>query len=253
MREDLESEWHSRVASASDSRCGEQVLNIKATQQRTWANGPYWYGTSQAGTHTQSHTHSHARMQIYRHHRRVASHHSGRAKQKEHACLIHNLPFQHVRVLILRTVTPNPQALSPTHQDVGIQKEEMNKVGKEWVSTYSGEVKPTTFLISPSGLSVMEVQHSKLTRFLSWVYTCPFFPMNSVFPERVSFLTAHHPTSQDYAWLFHTDKHWREMMRRQRPGKSEREGERQGAREGLFWHWSICFHFGKKNGFGIQK
>lgn len=109
VREDLESEWHSRVSSASDSRCGEQVLNIKATQQRTWANGPYWYGTSQAGTHTQSHTHSHARMQIYRHHRRVASHHSGRAKQKEHACLIHNLPFQHVRVLILRTVTPNPQ------------------------------------------------------------------------------------------------------------------------------------------------
>lgn len=107
----------------------------------------------------------------------------------------------------------------------------MNKVGKEWVSTYSGEVKPTTFLISQSGLSVMEVQHSKLTRFLSWVYTCPFFPMNSVFPERVSFLTAHHPTSQDYAWLFHTDKHWREMMRRQRPGKSEREGERERGRE----------------------
>lgn len=41
----------------------------------------------------------------------------------------------------------------------------------------------------------MEVQHSKLILFLSWVYTCPFSPSISAFPKRVSVLTAHHPTS----------------------------------------------------------
>lgn len=60
------SEWHSNVSSASDSRWGEQVLNIKESQQRTWANGPYWYGTSQAGTDVHIHTPTHTCTRRYR-------------------------------------------------------------------------------------------------------------------------------------------------------------------------------------------
>lgn len=85
-------------------------------------------------------------------------------------------------------------------------KEEVNKACREWVSTYGGEVKPTTFLISQSGSSVMEVQHSKLILFLSWVYTWPFSASNFMFTERVSLLTAYHPNSYR---LFLSVPHWR--------------------------------------------
>lgn len=69
--EDSVSERHSSVSSASDSRCGEQVLNIKVTAENLgkWPlliwDIPGWE------THTHAHIHTRARMQIRRHHRKA--------------------------------------------------------------------------------------------------------------------------------------------------------------------------------------
>lgn len=69
--EDSVSERHSSVSSASDSRCGEQVLNIKVTAENLgkWPlliwDIPGWE------THTRAHIHTRARMQIRRHHRKA--------------------------------------------------------------------------------------------------------------------------------------------------------------------------------------
>lgn len=61
----------------------------------------------------------------------VASHHSGRAKQKEHACLIHSMFLFLYYALWLPT-----SMLYPSHnQEVGIkEKEDEHDVG--WVSIY---------------------------------------------------------------------------------------------------------------------
>lgn len=109
-------------------------------------------------------------------------------------------------------------------------KEEVNKACREWVSTYGGEVKPTTFLISQSGSSVMEVQHSKLILFLSWVYTWPFSASIPCSPNVSPFSQHTIQIPIGYSWVFHTDALYG-MMRRQRLGKSERYGGRQEERD----------------------
>lgn len=108
-------------------------------------------------------------------------------------------------VFLCYAVTLQPPPSIPHTPRSSESKEEMNKVGREWGSTYGGEVKPTTSLISQSWASVMEVQHSKLIPFLSWAYTCPFTPsilcsLNvSPFSQHVIQLPIVPP------WLFTTD------------------------------------------------
>lgn len=81
----------------------------------------------QTCTSTHPHTHAHADTETLR----VASDHSGRAKQKEHACLIHNPPFQHVPVPThCDPLLPPPHTHTHTCENRKF-KVEMNKAGRE--------------------------------------------------------------------------------------------------------------------------
>lgn len=121
------SEWHNSVSSASDSRFGEQVLNIKTTQHRTWANGPYWYGTSQAGTHI--HTHTHANIQTL-HKGRIPPQWQSKA---ERTCMFNSQPsISACSCSYSRHTTPNPHALSHTHRDVRVQRRWTWLAKNEW-------------------------------------------------------------------------------------------------------------------------
>lgn len=199
-------------------------------------------GNTHARTHT--HTCTHANTQTPQ--KSVASHHGGTAKQREHACLIHNLPFQHVRVLMLCTVTPNPHPLSPTHP-VGSQKKRWTRLAENERAHMGVRWSQQHFLFPTAVPSVMEVQHSKLILFLSRAYTCPFSPSIFVFPKRVSLFTAHHPTSRR---LCLTVRRWHALWGDD--GEAGRERERGGP-VGPVLTLICLFSFRKRNGFGKQK
>lgn len=150
-------------------------------------------GNTHARTHTCTHVHACKYADTTE---RVASHHSGTYGKAERTCMFNSQPsISACSCFYAAHRDPQPPPSIP-HTPSRKSKAEMNKVGGEWASTYGGEVKPTAFLISHSGPSVMEVQHSKLILFLSRAYTCPFSPSIFVFPKRVSLFTAHHPTSR---------------------------------------------------------
>lgn len=166
MGEDFESEWHSSVSPASDSRCGELVLNIKATQQRTWANGPYWYGTSQVGTHTETHRDAHTTAHVQAHRHWKGSVPARWQSKAERTRMFNSQPSISACSCSYYAPWPPQPPRSIPHKPRCRNWRRRDEQGWRRNSEHIwGWDKANN--ISRSGPSVMEVQHSKLIRFPS--------------------------------------------------------------------------------------
>lgn len=189
MGEDLVSEWHSSVSSASDSRCGEQVLNIKATQQRNLGKWPLLIWDIQ-GWDTLMHICTHANTETPQKGSIPLQWYS----KAERTYMFNSQPSISACSCSMHC-DPQPPPSIPDTPRSRKSKEEMNKVGREWVSTYGGWGKANNISYFPerslcNGSTTFQTNPVTLLGI-----DMSFLLISSMFPKRVFLLTAHHPTS----------------------------------------------------------